>query len=191
MKLELKSDRLLIRPVEVNDLDLCLELFTDPDVLKYAGGAQTEEEIRGEMPNWIKRGGRDGCIGIWCICDRTSGEKYGSVALLPIPVDEDDTDFSLVVPGTMPDGEVEVGYFLKQSAWGRGYATEACIRVLQFAFQESPLQEVVATFEEENAASIRVLQKSGFVDRGRMKSYGEDSPIYRITRDEWLRDGNQ
>ena len=190
MKLELNSDRLLLRPLEANDVDLCLEMFTDPEVLKYADGAQTEAEIRIEMPNWIKRGG-DGCIGIWCICDREDGEKLGTVALLPIPIDDDDTDFSLVIPGTMPDGDVEIGYFFKRSAWDRGYATEACRRILQFAFEESPLSEIVATFEEENAASRNVLQKSGLVDHGTMKSYGEDGPIYRITRDEWLRDGNQ
>ena len=32
--------------------------------------------------------------------------------LLPMPVEEDDTDYSLVVPGQMPDCDVEIGYFL-------------------------------------------------------------------------------
>lgn len=185
MNLELTSDRLLLRPLEGNDIDICLEMFTDAEVLKYAHGAQTEAEIRSEMPNWIKRGG-DGSIGVWCICDRGNGEKLGTVALLPIPNDENGTDFSLVIPGTMPNGDVEIGYFFKRSAWGRGYATEACGRILQLAFEDSPLAEVVATFEEENFASKNVLKKAGFTDHGTMKSYGEEGPIYRIARDEWL-----
>ena len=184
MKLELLTERLRLSPVANDDVDLCLEMFTDPDVAKYAGGVMGVDEIRKNMSNWIKRGG-NGCIGIWCISDRDTGDKYGSVALLPIPIDEDDTDFGLVIPGIMPNCEIEIGYFLKRSAWGNGYATEACKRLIRFAFQETPIDKVVATFEDENAASKHVLIKVGFIDRGRMHCYGEDSPIYRITRDEW------
>ncbi len=184
MKLELLTERLRLIPLANDDVDLCLELFTDPEVVKYAGGVVGADEIRKGMSKWTKRGG-NGCIGIWCISDRDTGDKYGSAALLPIPIDEDDTDFSLVIPGNMPDGEIEIGYFLKRSAWGNGYATEACKRLIRFAFQETSIDEVVATFEDANAASKHVLNKAGFIDRGRMQCYGEDSPIYRITRDEW------
>jgi len=186
MNLNLSSERLSLNPLESTDLDLCLEMFTDPAVVKYADGLMSESTIKGEMSNWTKRGG-NGCIGIWRISDRMSGEKYGSVALLPIPIEEEDTDFNLVVPGTMPDGDIEIGYFLKRSAWCHGYATESCRRVLQFAFQETSLLDVVATFEEENVASRNVLEKAGFADRGTMRCYGEEGPNYRITRDEWKR----
>ena len=185
MNLVLHSERLTLTPLDASDVDLALEMFTDPDVLRYAGGAVKEDEIRRDMANWTKRGG-NGCIGIWCIADRGSGEKFGSTALLPMPVDEDDTDYDLVIPGRMPHGDVEVGYFLKRSAWGRGYATEACKRLIQMAFEESPLTEIVATFETGNAASRNVLEKAGFTDHGTMRCYGEDGPNYRITRDEWL-----
>jgi ribosomal-protein-alanine N-acetyltransferase len=184
MNLELTSERLLLKPFQSDDLDICLEMFTDPDVVKYADGLMSESTIRAQMSNWTKRGG-NGCIGIWCITDQLSGEKYGSVALLPIPIDEDDTDFDLVVPGTMPDGDIEIGYFFRRSAWGRGFATEACRRVLHFAFDETTLDEVVATFEEENTASRNVLEKAGFKNHGSRRCYGEDGPDYRISRDAW------
>jgi len=186
MNLILYSERLTLTPLDASDVDLAIEMFTDPDVLKFAGGVMEEEKIRIEMSNWTKRGG-NGCIGIWCVSDQGSGEQLGSAALLPIPVEEDDTDFGLVVPGRMPGGDIEVGYFLKRSAWGKGYATEACKRIIQMAFEESPLTEVVATFEAGNVASRNVLDKAGFVDRGTMRCYGEDGPNYRITREEWLK----
>ena len=104
-----------------------------------------------------------------------------------MPVEEDDTDYSLVGADQMPDGDVEIGFFLKRSAWRNGFATEACRRLLQFAFQDTPLNEVVATFDAENVASKKVLGKAGLVDRGMMRCCGEDSPNYRITRDEWNR----
>lgn len=184
MNLVLHSERLALNPFASTELDLCLEMFTDPEVTKYVGGPMTHAAIKDCLPNWTKRGG-DGCIGIWCISDRRNGEKYGSVALLPMPIDEDDTDFSLVIPGKIPGGDIEIGYFLKRSAWGRGYATEACGRLLDFVFQDSPLKEVVATFEKENTASRNVLIKAGFVDHGTMRSYGEEGPIFRIARDDW------
>jgi RimJ/RimL family protein N-acetyltransferase len=186
MNLVLYSERLALVPLEVTDVDLTIEMFTDPEVLKFAGGIMNEAAIRRDMSLWTKRGG-NGCIGIWCVSDRASGEKLGSAALLPMPVEEKDTDFDLVIPGQMPEGDVEVGYFLKHSAWGRGYATEACKRVLRMAFEESPLTEVVATFDVGNVGSRKVLEKAGFVDRGTMRCYGEDGPNFRITRDEWVR----
>jgi ribosomal-protein-alanine N-acetyltransferase len=186
MNLVLCSKRLTLTPFDGPDFDLAMEMFTDPDVLRYAGGVMDEDEIREQMSNWIKRGG-NGCIGIWSVSDRGNGEKLGSAALLPMPIDEDDTDFGLVIPGQMPDGDVEIGYFLKRSVWGKGYATEACKRLLQMAFEESPLTEVVATFDAGNIASENVLRKAGFSDRGVRRSYGEDGANYRITRDEWNR----
>ena len=184
MDLILHSTRLTLTPFAAADIGLAIELFTDPDVLKFAGGTIGEDRIRTSMPDWVRRGD-NGCIGIWCISDRGSGEKIGTAALLPMPIDDDDTDFSLVVPGRMPDADIEIGYFLKRSAWGKGYATEACRRMLRMAFEETSLQEVVATFETGNIASRNVLKKAGFTDCGTRWCYGEDGPDYRITRNEW------
>jgi ribosomal-protein-alanine N-acetyltransferase len=184
MNLVLHTERLLLTPFVADDIDLALEMWTDPDVVKYICDVMTEAEIRQEMPNSTKRGGNGG-IGLWCVADRRTGEKLGDSYLLPMPIDMDDTDFSLVVMGQMPDADIEIGYFLKRSAWGRGYATEVCKRLLQFAFQEVSLNEVVASVDEDNVASKKVLEKSGLLDHGRTRCYGKVSPIYRITRDEW------
>ncbi len=184
MELELFTERLRLTPLVADDVDIALELWTDPEVLIFVCDAMTEEEVRQEMPDSIKRGGNGG-IGIWCIADRKTGEKLGDSYLLPMPIDTDGVDFSLVVMGQMPDADIDVGYFLKPSAWGQGYATEVCKRLLQFAFQEVSLNEVVASVDDHNVASKKVLEKSGLIDRGRTRSYGKVSPIYRITRDEW------
>jgi RimJ/RimL family protein N-acetyltransferase len=185
MKLELLSESLLMTPLVPADVDIALELWTDLEVVKYICDVLTEEEIRLEMPDSIKRGGHGG-IGIWCIADLETGEKLGSAYLLPMPVEEEDVNYSLVVMDQIPDTEIEIGYFLKRSAWGQGYATEVCKRVLQFAFQEVLLNEVVASVDARNLASKRVLEKSGLRYRGRTQCWGKDSPIYKITRDEWI-----
>lgn len=136
------------------------------------------------MPDAIRRGG-NGCIGVWCIKDRKTGAKLGSSYLWPMPTQNDDVDYSLIVMGQMPDIDIEVGYFLKRSAWGLGYATEVCKRMLQVAFQNAALNEVVASVDENNIASQNVLEKSGFIYRGRTLCWSKEGPIYKISRKEW------
>ena len=185
MSLKLISERLILSPLSMDDIDLSLEMFTDPEVVEYIGGVMSEDEIRDGMATWTRRGG-DGCIGIWCISDRLTQEKYGDCYLLPLPIDDEDTDWDLVRPEVMPYGEIEVGYFLKRSCWGKGIATEVCRRLLKFAFEETSLVELVATLDDKNHQSRKVLEKSGFLYKGRIWAYAEDSPAYRIDRQQWL-----
>jgi len=185
MNLILQTERLTLTPLADGDIDLAIELFTDPEVTKYVGELMSNADIRGEFPRW-KRRGADGQFGIWCVADRASGEKCGTGALLPMPIDVDDTKWEMLVPGVVPDAEIEVGYILKRSAWGRGLATEICTRLLRFAFEQTSLDEVVATFDDPNTVSRRVLLKCGLRDHGTRRAYAEDAaPDFRITRDEW------
>ena len=185
MRLELHSDRLILTPLESADVELAVELWTDPEVVRYICDASTEAEVRREMPGAIRRGG-NGCIGVWCVAHRKTGDKLGSTYLLPLPTEEDDIDYDLIVMGQIPDADIELGYFLKPSAWGQGYATEISQRMLQYAFQEAALNELVASVDANNIASRNVLEKSGFLYRGQTMCWGKESPIYKITRDEWI-----
>ncbi|MDP6140364.1 MAG: GNAT family N-acetyltransferase [Arenicellales bacterium] len=185
MELQLITKRLTLRPLSINDVGLAIEMFTDEQVMKYAGGTVAKEKIIEEMEMWTHRGG-NGCIGVWCICDRTTGESFGSTALTPLPIDKDDTDWEQVVEDQLPDGEMEIGYFLKRTAWGNGYATEAVERILRFAFEDSPLEEVVAVIDPKNESSRRVLEKTGFLSTGIRRAYGEDLPGFQIIRENWL-----
>jgi RimJ/RimL family protein N-acetyltransferase len=185
MNLTFESERLVFRPLSETDLDLAIEQWTDPDVVKYvADKTYTEEELAEEMPIVVRRCA-GGCIGIWCLIDKATMEKLGTALLLPMPVELDDTDWDLVVGDQIPEGDIEIGYILKKPAWGKGYATEACKRLLKFAFEESPLEEVVATIDAENATSRKVLEKSGLIYQGLVRAYAVDIPGFRITRQQW------
>ena len=185
MDLNLFTERLSLRPLTLDDVDLGITLFTDEDVCRYIGGVQTEEEIRKEMTTYIRRC-CGGSVGVWCVSKRNMGEKLGTGVLLPMPVDEDDTDWSLVRGPDLPDAEIEVGYILKPGAWGKGYATEICLRLLEFAFTKSPMLEVVACIDDRNSASRNVLTKCGMTEEGIIRAYNTDAPGFRITRDQWL-----
>ena len=185
MNLVFESERLAYRPLTEADFDLAIAQWTDPAVVKYtADRTYSQEEIVEEMPIVVRRCA-GGCIGIWCILERTTKEKLGSVFLLPLPTDQDDTDWNLVQGDGIPEGDIEIGYILKKSAWGKGYATEACKRLLRFAFEVSPLEEIVAVTDPQNTASQRVLEKCGLIHQGLIPAYARHYPGFRITRRQW------
>lgn len=185
MNLEFDSERLSLRPLAGSDADLGVEILTDPEVMRFIGEPQTPERVVQEMPVSTRRAG-GGCIGVWCVSDKTTGEKLGTALLLPLPIELPDTDWSLVAGGSLPEGEIELGYLLKRSAWGKGYATEAARRLLRFAFEDTPLDEVVAVTHHENTSSQHVLKKAGMIYEGPRRAYMTQCPGFRITRRQWL-----
>lgn len=91
----------------------------------------------------------------------------------------------------MGRGGDTVGYWIGQDHWGHGYATEAMFAMSRFAFQNAGKDELCAAVHPENAASVRVLEKAGFVfDRvetglpGRCASI--EAQIYRLSADDWF-----
>jgi RimJ/RimL family protein N-acetyltransferase len=68
------------------------------------------------------------------------------------------------------DGERRVGYWLGREFWGRGIATEA-LRQFVLVVPERPISASVA---EHNVASLRVLEKCGFVAVGGPRPPGDD-----------------
>jgi [ribosomal protein S5]-alanine N-acetyltransferase len=68
-------------------------------------------------------------------------------------------------------GKIQFGYILSPSAWGNGYATEACTRMMKM-LQAFPSLFRIGTFvDSANTASIRVLLKSGLVEEARLEKW--------------------
>ncbi len=86
-----------------------------------------------------------------------------------------------------------LGYCLDDAAWGHGYATEAALALLQWAFDTLDLNRVQAETDTRNAASARVLEKLSFMHEGTLREdcivNGEvsDSWVYGLIRREWRR----
>lgn len=84
-----------------------------------------------------------------------------------------------------------LGYFIDEGHNGRGLATEAAVLAVRFAFEEAALHRVQAAVMPRNAASVRVLEKSGFRREGFSERYlkidgnWEDHLLYAVTREEW------
>jgi len=182
--LTFESERMAFKPLAEDDLPLAIELWTDPEITKFVGGTTPEETLRRDHHRYMRRCA-GGVIGIWTLTPHNQNEKIGTAILLPMPTELNDTDWDLVTGDGLPNAQIEVGYILKKSAWGRGYATEACTRLIEFGFHNSDLDEIVASIDRENIASRNVLLKSGLKPDGEQLSYGDICPFFKITRSVW------
>lgn len=82
----------------------------------------------------------------------------------------------LCFKGIDESGTTEIGYGIGDNYQGYGYATEAVTAVSSWALEQEAISNVVAEVEQDNIASIRVLEKSGFELSGKV---GEEGPIYK------------
>lgn len=85
----------------------------------------------------------------------------------------------LCFKGLKADGTAEIGYGLLEKYQKQGYATEAVMAMVRWAFQHPEVVALEAEAAPDNIASQRVLEKCGFVANG---IYGEDGPRYTLQR---------
>ena len=86
----------------------------------------------------------------------------------------------------------EIGYSVKKTLWGQGYATEATKAVVDLAFEVCPdLQRIQANIHPQNEGSIRVAKRVGMEYEGTLRSYSyvrdgvADEDVYAILRNQW------
>jgi RimJ/RimL family protein N-acetyltransferase len=85
----------------------------------------------------------------------------------------------------------ELGYWLGAAYWGKGYATEACLSMLRYGFEELKLHRILASHFKRNGASGNVLKKVGMRYEGCMREHllkwdeFIDVECYGILRAEW------
>ena len=85
----------------------------------------------------------------------------------------------LCFKGIDESGSTEIGYGIAENHQGCGYATEAVTATVAWALEQKEINCVTAEVDKDNIASVRVLEKSGFLPTGRR---GEEGPIYQKTK---------
>lgn len=145
-----QTARLEHRAFEASDAEAFHRINSNPDVMKYTGErpsasvAQARRAIEA-YPDFRAVG-----YGRWACVLKSTGAIIGFCGLKYLP------DFD----------EVDIGFRFLPSTWGQGFATEASAACLTFGFRELGLKRIVAFVMPENAASIRVLQKTGMTLEG-------------------------
>jgi RimJ/RimL family protein N-acetyltransferase len=138
----IETERLLLRPVGIGDLDEVVRLHEDPEVARFMGTPDREwleGWVEGSDGEWAELG-----YGRMAILDRDSGAFLGRTGLKRWPQFE----------------ETEVGWALQPEARGKGVATEAAGAVLRWA-ERFDLPYVTAMIRTDNAPSIAVAERLG------------------------------
>jgi ribosomal-protein-alanine N-acetyltransferase len=87
--------------------------------------------------------------------------------------------------------EWEVGWAVHPDEWGKGYATEAARSIMDWGFRELGIHRIVAFCHVSNVASVRVMQKLGMQQDGKLREtrwlHGEwwDEYVYAILDKDW------
>jgi [ribosomal protein S5]-alanine N-acetyltransferase len=160
--MQLLTARLILRPVEGRDLGPLRAIWSDSAVMTHMGrGTRDAAESLKRVRELIEHQRRHG-FGKWAAIERAGGKLIGYCGI------------ELYEGG--PD--VELGFALARSAWGRGYATEAASAWLEHAFTVLGFTRVLALVQPANAASIRVLEKLGMRHAGTILLIGGDWLLY-------------
>lgn len=177
-----KSERLGFRNWTENDLAEFARLNADPEVMKHFPKPLTEKETAGFIDRLRKHYAKNG-YNYFATEILESRELIGFIGLA---FQEYKTDFTPAV---------DIGWRLKKSAWGNGYATEGAKRCLEFAFNELKLDRIISTCTEKNSNSENVMRKIGMEKIGefkhpRLKEYPdyENCLCYAIDENMWLRE---
>jgi RimJ/RimL family protein N-acetyltransferase len=145
----LETERLTLRRFTEADVEHLVDLDSDLEVLRYInGGTPTPRDVieREILPRFLAYYDRYNGYGFWAAIERTTGEFLGWFCLHPEDEDKD---------------RVALGYRLRRSAWGKGYATEGAQALIRKGFTELGMRRVFAGTYEYNVASMRVMEKVG------------------------------
>jgi RimJ/RimL family protein N-acetyltransferase len=146
MHIIFETPRLILRRFTAEDAPLILQLNSDPDIVKYVHERmlETEEEARDIIINIILPQYPNN-LGRWAMHTKANNEFIGWCGLKHIPA----------------KNEIDLGYRLNKSAWGKGFATEAAEHTLAYGFNTLQLPLIVGKAHVDNIASLKILEKIG------------------------------
>lgn len=159
----LKTNRLGMRLIAIDDVDCLFELEKDPEVQSFRPeGVRTYEQTKEVISKCIDEYEQHGLPSFYMF-NLESNEFVGRIGFF-----------------TWETGDIEIGYVLHKKFWGLGYATEALVCLLQWAKQHLVVEYITAYANFDNFASRRVLEKGGMQSFKRTVEKGIDGVYYRI-----------
>jgi RimJ/RimL family protein N-acetyltransferase len=167
---DLETPRLLFRKFTHEDLHDLAAIRADPDVMKYIGPGRAESltevqiKLNAVIAHWEQH-----AFGQRALIEKATGRLIGWCGFAYLENTED----------------VEIGYGLAKSHWGKGLASEAAAATLKYGFEELTLARIVAVAWPHNIASIRVLDKLGMKYVKQARFYNADVAYFAISRDEY------
>lgn len=140
---QIETDRLVLRPLTIADLDEFLAMHATPEVIHTMGPysrSSAVERLKSYEREWEEHG-----YGLVALIERATGRFVGRSGLKYWP----------------HLGETEVGWVLHPSFWGLGFATEAARACLDWGFRNLDVPYITAMIVPDNLRSLRVAERLG------------------------------
>ncbi len=169
--LPIETERLLLRLPVADDAEPFVEIHQDPEVIARQqvtltappGGIEVgARNVDRMLRHWDTLG-----YGQWAVVERATARVIGCVGF------------------QHPEGaEAELGWIVRRSRWGNGFASEAARAAIDWAWRTGTLDHVISLIGKDNPASIRVATKIGqrLEGEGICPSSGQNMLIYGIRK---------
>jgi len=156
----LQTKRLVIRKFKSTDLTNLIEMFSDPEVMRYIGPRRPMTEF--EIQEWL--------FNILQIQDKELTRH--AVALKS-------TNELIGIDGLRDeDGIKDFGYYFRRSYWGKGYAQEACLAIINHIENDLQIKNYQIFIADENISSIQMIKRLGMRPVKPITKSGEQGHLY-------------
>jgi RimJ/RimL family protein N-acetyltransferase len=161
---DIKTDRLLLRPPAEADRRAMVDIHTDPRTNRFNPAPPDVPAASAMFSDWLAHWAGHG-FGYPMVTERGNPEVIGMCG----------------VRWREFHGEkvLNLGYRFRPSAWGKGYAVEAGLAVLEWCARELPSVPVLASVSVDNKPSLRVAERLGFTEYTEEMYEGALSRHYR------------
>ena len=174
--LPVHTARLTLREFDLSDFDAVYAYSSDPRVTRYLFFGPRDKDSTADYLEGLLESQKE--------VPRTRFE-------LAVVETESDQLIGACDLSLIERNVADLGYMLAQEHWGKGYATEIALRLLEAAFLGLRAERVISTVDVNNQASIRVLEKIGmrweavFRKHRRAKNRWWDCHLFVLPREVW------
>lgn len=163
-----ETERLLIRPFTLDDIEPSYIMNLDAEVSKYTadGGVVSREELERRITENVFGDYEKHGYGRLAVELKSEGKFIGFTGLKYL----EDID------------EVDLGYRFMKQYWGKGIATESAKAVIKFGFEELKLERIVASVLPDNVGSINVLEKLNFKYEKDVIEDNQEARLYSLVK---------
>ena len=174
------TERLILRGWREDDAEEFLRVTNTPAVMRWLGGVMNISAQAMQIARILESQKRNGFC-FWIVERRADGAVLGFCGLKRADA-----------PDSTVAGDVEIGWRLREDAWGQGYAKEAAQAALALAFTRFEADRVVALTLAGNSASTGLMVRLGLTRRADLdyedSRFGPElnpTIIHVIERNDW------
>lgn len=161
-----ETERMVVRRFTDADADFFYQVNGHPDVMRFIRPPKSREASDAFLLENIHLYKDGSTLGRFAVFHKTDHRFLGSFSFLYLSGEHD----------------FHLGYALLPEEWGKGFATELVMAGIDHFFQYTSCESVFAITETDNAASRKVLEKTGFLLSGHLPEQGKRLDVFKYSK---------